>query len=136
MTRDEKKQLVISLFESFAKGENEKVFSLFSDSFTWWTAGRFGLSGRKSKAELAKTFEELGVLLKGPIRVTTKAFTIEGDRVAVEAESHAERIDGRVYNNEYHFLFEIRDGQVQSVREYFDTMHANDVFCTPIGGAR
>jgi ketosteroid isomerase-like protein len=34
---------------------------------------------------------------------------------------------GKVYNNLYHFLVEIREGQIQAVREYLDTMHAKDV---------
>ena len=35
--------------------------------------------------------------------------------------------NGRTYNNEYHFLIEIRDGKIAAVREYLDTMHTADV---------
>ncbi len=52
----------------------------------------------------------------------------QGDKVAVEAESFAELVNGKVYQNKYHFLFEIRDGQIYRVKEYMDTMHAYQTF--------
>jgi ketosteroid isomerase-like protein len=63
------------------------------------------------------------------IQVTPKTMTAEGDRVAVEAESYAETITGKIYRNQYHFLITVRNGKVQSVKEYLDTMHTNEVFC-------
>ena len=59
------------------------------------------------------------------------AMTAEGDRVAVEAKSKAENVkNGKSYRNQYHFLFELKNGKIQAVREYLDTMHANDVLCS------
>ena len=52
----------------------------------------------------------------------------EGDKVAVEARSHADLVGGGVYANEYHFLVTLRDGLVQSVREYSDTHHMKETF--------
>ena len=51
--------------------------------------------------------------------------------MAVEAESYGETASGKIYNNLYHFLFEIRDSKIQSVREYLDTMHAQEVLLDP-----
>jgi ketosteroid isomerase-like protein len=59
--------------------------------------------------------------------VTPKGLTAEGDRVAAEVESYGETTTGKIYNNLYHFLFEVRDGKIQSVRGYLDTMHAKEV---------
>jgi ketosteroid isomerase-like protein len=52
-------------------------------------------------------------------------------RVAVEATSAAENVkNGKSYRNQYHFLMELKNGKIHAVREYLDTMHANDVLCT------
>ena len=59
-----------------------------------------------------------------------KGLTAEGDRVAVEAESYAKMKNGKTYQNTYHFLFIVRDGKIQSVKEYLDTIHANAVLCS------
>jgi ketosteroid isomerase-like protein len=53
--------------------------------------------------------------------------TPEGDRVAVEAESHGITTSGKTYNNVYHFLFEMRGEQIQKLRVYPDTIHAQKV---------
>ena len=66
------------------------------------------------------------------LELTVHSITAEGDQVALEAESH--RIiseSGTVYNNHYHFFFEIRDGRIQRIREYMDTHHVNDVLPLP-----
>ena len=34
---------------------------------------------------------------------------------------------GRPYRNQYHFLMVIRDGKVRQLKEYLDTMHAQEV---------
>lgn len=48
---------------------------------------------------------------------------MEGGRAAAEVESYGEHINGKTYNNHYHFLFVIRDGLIVSVKEYMDTLH-------------
>ena len=39
-------------------------------------------------------------------------------------------VSGKTYHQRYHFLFRVRDGKIAELREYFDTMHANDVLCS------
>ena len=58
--------------------------------------------------------------------------TAEDDRVAVEAESMAKLVNGERYHNRYHFLFVLRDGRIQAVKEYLDTLHA----MSALGAAR
>ena len=126
---EENKQLVRTFFENFSAGKMEDVLATLDDNATWWVAGNFALSGTKTKEEFTALAEELGPMTPNGIRLTPTAFTAEGDRVAVEATSYAEMVNGKIYNNEYHFLIEVRDGKIQAVREYLDTMHANEVIC-------
>lgn len=48
--------------------------------------------------------------------------------VAVEMKSFGELANGKVYNNCYHFLITLLDGQIVALREYLDTYHAKLVF--------
>jgi ketosteroid isomerase-like protein len=127
------KKLITEFMEVFTGGDIEQILSFLSDSATWWVAGTMeGISGTKSKADFRAMLTEISQTTStGAIRLTPKAFTAEGDRVAVETESYAEMANGRVYNNQYHFVFEVRDGKIQSVREYLDTEHAVAIFLTP-----
>lgn len=131
MSVEENKKVVVRLMEAFSAGKMDEVLGLLDESATWWVAGNFPLSGTRDKRAFAELVGGLGGTVEGAIKLTPKAFTCDGDRVAVEAESYATLKNGRVYNNHYHFLFEVRGGKVQKVREYLDTMHTNEVFCTP-----
>jgi ketosteroid isomerase-like protein len=64
----------------------------------------------------------------GGIGFVLHATTVEGDRVAAEAESRATLTNGRRYNNHYHMLFVFSDGLIQRVKEYNDTLHAQETF--------
>ena len=130
MSTETNKGVVREFMRRFSAGDAAGLLDMLAEDATWWVAGNFALSGTRSKKEFAELLTQVGGATTEGIRLTPKAFTAEGDRVAVETESHARHVNGKVYNNQYHFLFEIRDGKIRAVREYLDTMHTNDVFCT------
>src|SRR3546814_4430979 len=57
-------------------------------------------------------------VMKAPIQLSIAGMIGEGDDVAVEAETDSEMLNGRRYNNRYHFVFRLRDGKFCEVREY------------------
>ena len=127
------KALVTEFMQVFSTGDVERVLGYLSDSATWWVSGSLeGVSGTKTKEEFGQLLGGIGASTKaGAVTLTPSAFTAEGDRVAVEAESHAELKNDGVYNNLYHFLFEIRDGRIERVKEFMDTDHARATFLGP-----
>lgn len=130
MSAEDNKKVVLGFFENMNSGNGAAVLGAMSDSATWWVLGNFPLSGTKTKAQFAELIGDLGSKIDGALKVTPTGITAEGDRVAVEAESYAKMKNGKVYKNNYHFLFIVRDAKVQQVKEYLDTMHANDVLCS------
>ena len=81
----------------------------------------------KTKAGIGEILNNLVPATKNGLSITPKAMVAEGDKVAVEAESYGEFPNGRVYNNEYHFLVVVRDGKISAVKEYLDTMHTAEI---------
>lgn len=130
MSAETNKNVVLSFFENVSAGKVDAALALMAETATWWVAGKpdkFVQAGTKTKTQLAELLQEIGTAMPKGLRVTPKGLTAEGDRVAVEAESYGETATGKIYNNLYHFLFEVRDSKIQAVREYFDTMHAKEV---------
>ena len=130
MSAEKNKNVVLSCFENFSAGKVDAALAMLADTATWWVAGnpeKFVLAGTKTKAQFTELLNGIGAAMPKGLRVTPRGLTAEGDRVAVEAESYGETATGKVYNNLYHFLFEVRDGKIQAVREYLDTMHAKEV---------
>jgi ketosteroid isomerase-like protein len=127
----ENKQTVARFLELFSSGAVAETMAMMSEDATWWVAGTMPISGTYTKPQFEKLLGGVVEACKGPIRIAPRAWTAEGERVAVEAESFADTRNGRHYNNLYHFLFTVRDGKIASVKEYLDTMHTNAIFCTP-----
>ena len=130
MSAETNKHVVLSFFENFSVGKVDAALALMADSATWWVAGKpdkFALAGTKTKTQFAELLHGIGAAMPKGLRVTPKGLTAEGYRVAGEAESYGETASGKIYNNLYHVLFEIRDGKIQAVCEYLDTMHAKEV---------
>ena len=122
--------MVRSFFNQFSKGNVEAVLDLMAKSATYWIAGKpekFALAGTKTREQIPEFFAWIATIMPGGLQVVPTGITAEGDRVAVEAESEGKTTTGKTYNNQYHFLFEVHDGKIQAIREYPDTMHAQEV---------
>ena len=122
------KQIVRDFMEAFGSGDIARTMDFMAEDATWWVAGTIKLSGTYTKTEFEALLGGVVDNCKQPISLTPNAFTAEGDRVAVETESYTETNEGKVYANQYHFLFVLRDGKIVQVKEYLDTMHTADVF--------
>lgn len=122
--------LVKEFMEVFSTGDVDKILSYLNPTATWWVGGEIdGVSGTKNKEEFGQMLSSLSTAtVHGAIKLTPKAFTAQGDRVAVETESYSEMSNGKVYNNLYHFVFIIRDGRLETIKEYLDTEHTREVF--------
>jgi len=128
MSSEANKQLVTDFWAAFSRSDFERALSMLADDATWWVAGSFGLSGTYTKPQFKELLGNVTSALPQGIKVTPKLLTAEGDRVSMEAESYGPHANGKIYNNLYHFMHVIRDGKIVAVREYLDTMHAQDVF--------
>jgi len=130
MSVEANKKLVLSFFENFSAGKAETFLAQMTDTATWEVIlkpGELPIPGMMTKAQFGELIQGIGAEFPKGLRLTPKALTAEGDRVAVEAEGYGETTKGKVYNNRYHFLIEVQDGKIQAVREYTDTIHAKDV---------
>jgi ketosteroid isomerase-like protein len=63
----------------------------------------------------------------GSVSLQITAMIAEGDQVALQWTSRARTRDGDPYENGCLGIFTVRDGQIQAVREYMDTLYARDV---------
>jgi uncharacterized protein len=130
-TEEANKQVVKKFLELFSSGAVAETMAMMTDDATWWVAGTMPISGTYDKAQFTKLLSGVLDVCTGPIKITPREFTAEGDRVALEAESYTQTRSGRTYNNLYHFVFRVREGKIAGVKEYLDTMHANAILCTP-----
>lgn len=124
-----------------------RLRSLCSEDATWWVdTGRDRVAGSLAPTSGAKhgwplhgamfvdeklaKFRSLAgnIFPRGvSLRIGSRPLACK-DFAVIEGEGFGYAKSGKVYNNRYAFLFETRNGVISSIREYLDTLHAQDVF--------
>lgn len=131
MSIEANKQTARQFIECFNANDVAGALALMTDDATWWIAGKPELlpaAGTYDKAKAAQLLHNLVSQLPNGFTMTVKSLIAEADRVAVEAESYGALRNGRIYNQQYHFLLTVRDGKVSAVKEYLDTQHVYAVW--------
>ncbi len=132
-TENRNKALVERFFAAMNAGDSAAIVAAYADDGAVWTSGRTLISGTFNKAQIREASGRIFEAFPHGIAFSILAMTAEGERVAVEAESRGEHVSGKLYTNQYHFLFEFRDGLVVRLKEYMDTERVTDILC---GGQR
>ena len=127
------KQNVRDFFAAMNAGDVTAIVAAYADDGYLRTMGRTLISGQFTRAQIQGAAGQIYEVFPQGIQFTIDAMTAEGDRVAVEAHSRGRHVSGKVYTNEYHFLFVFRDGKLAALKEYMDTERVTDILC---GGQR
>ncbi len=125
---EDNKQVVREFWNAFSNSDFETALSLLTDDVSWWVSGSTGISGTYDKAGLKELFTNVAGGTKSGVQVIPSVMTAEEDRVAMEARSEAETLEGKFYRNDYHFSMVVRDGKLAVVKEYMDPEHVREVF--------
>ncbi len=74
------------------------------------------------REQIAQTFgSEIWKLFAADVKGEFRGVYAEGDIVIVEHRMQATLTNGNAYDNDYCFVFEVRNGLIRRVREYMDT---------------
>jgi uncharacterized protein len=121
MTTEQNRATALKLVATLGAGAPD--MTLVTDDAVWWAPGR----GEFDNATFANMASGFASMFKSPSQITVHGVTAEDDRVAIEAQGHAELTNGKVYRNTYHYLFVFRGGKICQGKLYNDTQHAADI---------
>ncbi len=131
MSIQDNKRTVREYLAHFKRAAVPDLLTAMSEDATWWILGKphlFAGAGTKSKADMERIWRGLFRHMKDGLEMTVIGMVAEGDKVAAEIRSHAGLTDGRVYENQYHMLFIVRQGKIVEVKEYADTLLIASMF--------
>ena len=123
------KAIVTRFFDALNRGDVDAIVDAYAADGCVQTMGGTLISGTFNKEQIAASAGGIFDVFPQGLTFTPLAMIAEGDKVAVEATSEGKHISGQVYRNEYHFLFEFRDGKLLNLKEYMDTERVTDVLC-------
>jgi hypothetical protein len=123
------KRLVAKFFDALNAGDVDYIVGAYASDGCVQTMGNTLISGIFSRDQIAASAGGIFDVFPDGLKFTPLAMVAENDKVAVEATSEGQHSSGQVYRNEYHFLFEFRNGKVLRLKEYMDTERVTDVLC-------
>ena len=131
MSIEDNKQTVREYLAHFKNAAVTDLLDAMSEDATWWILGKphlFSSAGTKSKADMERIWGNLFGSMKDGLEMSVIGMVAERDKVAAEIRSRADLMDGRVYENQYHMLFTLRQGKIVEVKEYADTLLIASMF--------
>jgi uncharacterized protein len=134
MSIEANKQAATDFFADLSANNIAAALDRLTDDASWWIAGKpelLSAAGVYSKEKISRLISGMAGQLKNGLKMTVKSLIAEEDRVALEVESYGELHNGRVYQQQYHFLFTMRDGRISAVKEYLDTQHVFATWLSP-----
>jgi uncharacterized protein (TIGR02246 family) len=132
MTRSNESKLVLRRYvAALQAGDVGAIRQAFAEDATWTlAAGDLPISGTwEGRDAIIDEFlaTAMGYYEPGSVSLQVTAMIAEDDQVALQWTSHARTRNGDPYENGCLGIFTVRDGRIQAVREYMDTLYAHDV---------
>jgi ketosteroid isomerase-like protein len=128
MTSVDTRELTMHAWKMFSTRDPEQIAALFTNDAEWiapeGNATAVALNFTNHMVGAKQIAQFIAVEFHKMFRDATMQFrTIRaaGDMTIVEERMQATLSDGRIYDNDYCFIFEFEGGLIRQVREYMDT---------------
>ena len=128
MTVEQNKTLVTETWNALVKGDVKAAFANMSDEVSWLIPGNLPVSGlKKGKPGILEFLRGAAKLFPGGLKSEIRRVYADGDVVIIELTNRGKLANGRDYENEYCFIYEIEGGKIRRVREYVDTQKVKEL---------
>ena len=127
---EESKQVAQAFFAAMAAGDGDTIGNLLSDDVSWTFPGDMPFSATHvgKEAVFADLLAQTGPYFEpGHLGIEIHNVLADGPLVVVEYTGRNLTKTGRKYENEYVFVIEVADGQIQKIRAYFDTIYTREL---------
>ena len=128
MNAEQNKELATRTLTSLLKGDVEATLANMADEISWMVPGNLPVSGlKKGKAAVAGFVKGVKQGFPEGLVPEMRKVHADGDTVIVELTNRGKTHNGKDYENEYCFVFEIEAGKIRRMREYVDTQRVKEI---------
>lgn len=124
-------QLVLDFFRVLSSGDLEELRRFYHEHSVWEPKVK-DIAGAGKHVGMAIIDEFLapvrGLFSPGDPKVHVQTMFSSGRFVCVESNSTGTTMDGKVYDNDYCWVFEVSNGKIDSMREYMDSHYTAKLF--------
>ena len=124
-------QLVLDFFDVLSSGNLEALRAFFHDKSVWQPKVK-GIAGAGEHVGMAIIDLFLapvrGMFEAGDPKVTVTNLFSDGDIVGVESYSTGKTMDGKLYENDYAWVFRVSNGKIDRMHEFMDSHYTAKLF--------
>ena len=124
-------QLVLDFFDVLSSGNLEALRAFLHDTSVWQPKVK-GIAGAGEHVGMAIIDLFLapvrGMFEAGDPKVTVTNLFSDGDIVGVESYSTGKTMDGKLYENDYAWVFRVSNGKIDRLHEYMDSHYTAKLF--------
>jgi len=127
------KTRIEAIFAAMAEGDGRPFNAAMADDVVWRVmgSGPWARDYRGKQAVVDELQRPLFANFATPYRCRATRIIAEGDSVVVLAKGEVTTKAGRPYNNDYCFVFTMRDGRIAGIVEYMDAALVEAAFAPP-----
>ena len=122
---DRDTQVALAFIAAMGEGDAAAADPLLAPDAIAVTKGFGKIGGTRDRATTIGNLGSFKQLMPTGLRPTILSVTADGERVAVEFEGNAVTAAGEPYCNQYCMVFEMQDGLIRVINEYFCTILAD-----------
>jgi|SRR5271163_1540575 len=124
MSAEQNTELVIRTWQAVSKGDADTALVNMSDEISWVIPGHLpNLSGvKRGKDEVGKFITGITKAFPSGLQSEIRKVHAAGDTVIVELTNRGKAFNGKDYENEYCFIFEVESSKIRRIREYVDLL--------------
>ena len=134
MTPEQNKQAIVDAWRTFGSREPQRIAAVFTVDAEWLapkgnaTALALSFTDHMIGRDVIVRFlaEEFHKLFVENVSVEFHRIYCDGHTVILEGRMQATLANGRKYDNNYCFFFELTGGRISKVREYMDTQKGRE----------
>jgi len=128
-TIEDNKRLALDTWEALRRGEVKSAFAKMADDVTWRIPGLLPpVSGlKRGKEEILGFLRWAAATFPSGFQTEVKGVYGDGGTVVLELVNRSTAANGRPYENEYCFVFEVDGRKIRAVREYVDTQKVDAI---------
>jgi uncharacterized protein len=130
MTAEQNAEFVRKTWQDLIRGKVDAALGNMSDDVSWLIPGNipegsmrcgWPVSGlKRGKDEVRKFVSGIGQAFPQGLQTEIRKTHVAGHAVIVELTNRGNAFNGKNYENEYCFVFELEGGKILRIREYVD----------------
>ena len=134
-TQAQNKAVVQQFVHALGRGDVETLKTVMATDIQAVATGTSVFSTTRGYDDIVGAAGMLGLFTQNGIEMKIVSMTAEEDRVSCEVEGYSTLKNDAPYNNQYHFLFTLRDSKIVGLREYMCTKLVDSVLVPVVMGS-